>query len=35
MAKKKELSIFDTLVKKYGEEVVKTGKEVFGEHFKK
>jgi recombination protein RecA len=31
MAKKKELSIFDTLVKKYGEEVVKTGREVFEE----
>ena len=31
MAKKKELSIFDTLVKKYGEDVVKSGKEVFEE----
>ena len=28
---KKELSIFDTLVKKYGENVVKSGKEVFEE----
>jgi len=28
---KKELSIFDTLVKKYGEDVVKSGKEVFEE----
>ena len=31
MAKKKELSIFDTLVKKYGDDVVKSGKEVFEE----